>query len=35
LLGKPSNCTITSDATSYDLADFYFGLPSTIQLGNV
>ena len=33
-LGKPSGCTITSDATSYDLADFIFGLPSTIQLGN-
>ncbi len=33
-LGRPSGCTITSDATSYDLADFIFGLPSTIQLGN-
>ncbi|HEX3684916.1 MAG TPA: TonB-dependent receptor [Bryobacteraceae bacterium] len=33
-LGKRSGCTITSDAASYDLADFIFGLPSTIQLGN-
>jgi hypothetical protein len=30
----PSNCTIASDATSYDLTDFYFGLPSSINLGN-
>lgn len=34
LLGQPANCTIKSDATTYDLADFIFGLPSTIQLGN-
>lgn len=34
LLGRPAGCSITTDATSYDLADFYFGLPSTIQLGN-
>ena len=30
-------CTVTTDANSvnaYDLADFYFGLPSTIALGN-
>ncbi len=33
-LGQPSTCTVPSDATSYDLADFYFGLPSTINLGN-
>ena len=33
-LGQPSGCTLTSDATSYNLADFIFGLPSTIQLGN-
>jgi hypothetical protein len=26
-------CTPASDATSYALADFYFGLPSTIALG--
>ena len=32
-LGQPSTCTIPSDATSYDLADFYFGLPSTIAQG--
>ena len=32
---RPSRgCTIASDATSYNLADFIFGLPSTIQLGN-
>src|SRR5208283_432803 len=33
-LGQASGCTITSDSTSYNLADFIFGLPSTIQLGN-
>ncbi len=33
-LGQPSTCAIASDATSYNLADFIFGLPSTIQLGN-
>jgi len=33
-LGKPAGCKITTDATSYNLADFIFGLPSTIQLGN-
>ena len=27
-------CTPPSDTTSYDLADFYFGLPSGIALGN-
>lgn len=30
---KPLGSTV-SDATSYNLADFIFGLPSTIQLGN-
>ncbi|HEY3834955.1 MAG TPA: TonB-dependent receptor, partial [Bryobacteraceae bacterium] len=30
---KPT-ATSPSDATSYNLADFIFGLPSTIQLGN-
>jgi hypothetical protein len=30
---KPVGSTV-SDATSYNLADFIFGLPSTIQLGN-
>ncbi|MGD0136146.1 MAG: TonB-dependent receptor [Bryobacteraceae bacterium] len=34
LLGQASGCSITSDATSYDLADFYFGLPSTIAQGS-
>jgi len=33
-LGQASGCAITSDSTSYNLADFIFGLPSTIQLGN-
>jgi hypothetical protein len=28
------NCTPASDSTSYALADFYFGLPSQIQLGS-
>ncbi len=30
----PTCTSIPSDSTSYDLADFIFGLPSTIQLGN-
>lgn len=34
LLGLSSGCSIASDSTSYNLADFMFGLPSTIQLGN-
>jgi hypothetical protein len=33
-LGQPSTCTITSDSTSYSLADFYFGLPNQINLGS-
>ena len=33
-LGQPSTCTITSDSTSYSLADFYFGLPAQINLGS-
>ncbi len=33
-LNMPSGCSIKSDSTSYNLADFIFGLPSTIQLGN-
>ncbi len=32
-LGQAAGCTIAADATSYDLADFYFGLPSTIAQG--
>ncbi len=34
VLGQPTGCAIASDATSYNLADFIFALPSTIQLGN-
>lgn len=33
-LEAAAGCTIASDATSYDLADFYFGLPSTIAQGS-
>ncbi len=33
-LGQATGCTITSDSASYDLADFMFGLPSSIGLGN-
>lgn len=33
-LGQAAGCTIANDATSYNLADFIFGLPSTIQLSN-
>lgn len=33
-LGLASGCTVPNDATSYDLADFYFGLPSTIAQGS-
>lgn len=33
-LGQPSGCTIANDATSYNLADFLFGLPNQIQLAN-
>jgi Carboxypeptidase regulatory-like domain/TonB-dependent Receptor Plug Domain len=33
-LALAAGCSIASDATSYDLADFMFGLPSVIQLGN-
>jgi hypothetical protein len=33
-LGQAAGCTIANDATSYDLADFYFGLPSTIAQGS-
>ena len=33
-LGQAAGCPITADPTSYNLADFIFGLPSTIQLGN-
>jgi hypothetical protein len=33
-LGQPSNCTVSGDSSSYNLADFMFGLPSQIQLAN-
>ena len=33
-LGEAAGCSITSDATSYNLADFIFGLPSQVNLGN-
>ncbi|PWU05569.1 MAG: TonB-dependent receptor [Terriglobia bacterium] len=33
-LGQAAGCTIANDATSYNLADFIFGLPNTIQLSN-
>jgi hypothetical protein len=34
ILGQPSTCTITSDSTSYSLADFMFGTPNQINLGS-
>ena len=33
-LGEASGCTITASSTAYNLADFIFGLPSSINLGN-
>jgi hypothetical protein len=33
-LGQAGGCTIASDATSYSLADFMFGLPNTINQGS-
>jgi len=33
-LGQAAGCSITADATSYDVADFFFGLPSTIAQGS-
>ena len=33
-LGEPSGCSIPASSTAYDLADFIFGLPSSINLGN-
>ncbi len=33
-LGQPTTCTVTSDTTSYSLADFMFGLPSQVNLGS-
>ncbi|HTS76292.1 MAG TPA: TonB-dependent receptor [Bryobacteraceae bacterium] len=33
-LGQAAGCTIAADATSYNLADFIFGVPSQVNLGN-
>jgi Carboxypeptidase regulatory-like domain/TonB dependent receptor/TonB-dependent Receptor Plug Domain len=33
-LGQPTGCSIKSDSASYNLADFIFGTPSVISLGN-
>jgi hypothetical protein len=33
-LGLASNCTVANDSTTYNLADFIFGLPSQVQLAN-
>jgi len=33
-LGQATGCTIASDSTSYNLADFIFGLPSQINQGS-
>ncbi|MGA7240242.1 MAG: TonB-dependent receptor, partial [Bryobacteraceae bacterium] len=33
-LGQAAGCTIAADATSYNIADFIFGLPSSVNLGN-
>ncbi len=33
-LSLPAGCSITNDPTSYNLADFIFGTPSIINLGN-
>ncbi len=33
-LGQAAGCAITADSTSYNLADFIFGLPSSVNLGN-
>ena len=33
-LSQPSGCTIAASSTAYNLADFIFGLPSSINLGN-
>jgi hypothetical protein len=34
LLGQPAGCSIPSDTSSYNLADFMFGLPGQVQLSN-
>jgi hypothetical protein len=33
-LGLAASCAVPSDSTSYNLADFIFGLPSQVQLAN-
>jgi hypothetical protein len=33
-LAQPAGCTIAASSTAYNLADFIFGLPSSINLGN-
>jgi hypothetical protein len=33
-LGQAAGCTLSTDSTSYNLADFMFGTPSQIQLSN-
>ena len=33
-MGQAAGCTVPADPTSYNLADFIFGLPSSINLGN-
>jgi len=33
-LGQPTGCAIAADPSSYNLADFMFGLPSQVQLAN-
>jgi hypothetical protein len=33
-LSQPTGCTVTSDSTSYSLADFMFGLPSQVNQGS-
>ncbi|HMF75961.1 MAG TPA: TonB-dependent receptor, partial [Bryobacteraceae bacterium] len=33
-LGQASGCTVAADPSSYNLADFLFGLPSQVQLAN-
>jgi hypothetical protein len=33
-LGQAAGCTVAADATSYNVADFIFGVPSAINLGS-
>jgi hypothetical protein len=34
-IGQAAGCTIAADATSYNLADFMFGLPASLALSNL